>query len=449
MRSLRLYRQASRWRLAILAAGVGAVAAAEPPVVPLAAETGHRPAVESTVADPFGGLPADRPKLTGDWLGVRTNLRDRGITVDVSSTQFYQGVTTGGLDRSFVYGGRNDYLVTLDGGKLGLWGGAFVTLHGETRYGVSPSLATGALLPVNLQLALPAETGTVTALTAVVVSQYLTDNLVVYAGKYNTIDGYPQPLTGANRDTGFLNTALSFNPIDYRTVPFVTYGAGVTYQAKDDPLPLFLFEVLDTNDTPTTAGFDTFFDNGVTLFTQVNVPTRLFGKPGHQGVSGAYSSGRYTNLSPASYYNPLTGLVFPSPLKQGAWFVGYNFDQAVWADPDDPKRVWGVFGSLGLADDNPSPIRWFSGGGIAGTSPLPGRRADTFGLAYWRAGIGDPLKRTARPVTPLRDEQGVEVYYNARVTPWFQLTPDVQVVVPIQQRADAALLIGLRARVDF
>ena len=55
--------------------------------------------------------------MTGDWLGVRTGLLDRGVTVDVSTTQYYQGVTTGGLERSFTYGGRNDYFLTLDGEK--------------------------------------------------------------------------------------------------------------------------------------------------------------------------------------------------------------------------------------------------------------------------------------------------------------------------------------------
>src|SRR5262245_9171186 len=75
-------------------------------------------AVEEGPAPPaFGGPLHERSKLTGDWFGYRSRLRDRGITVDLSTTQFYQGVTSGGLERSFSYGGRNDYFLNLDGEK--------------------------------------------------------------------------------------------------------------------------------------------------------------------------------------------------------------------------------------------------------------------------------------------------------------------------------------------
>ena len=108
---------------------------------------------------PYGGPLHERPKLTGDWFGARTGLRDRGITVDVSTTQFYQGVTSGGLEQSFPYGGRNDYFLTLDGEKLGLWKGFSVKLHGETRYGESANFLTGALSPVNEYLLVPGSDG--------------------------------------------------------------------------------------------------------------------------------------------------------------------------------------------------------------------------------------------------------------------------------------------------
>ena len=52
-------------------------------------------------------------------------------------------------------------------------------------------------------------------------------------------------------------------------------------------------------------------------------------------------------------------------------------------------------------------------------------------------------------LVPLRDEQGVEAFYNVGVTPWFHVTPDFQVVIPTRERADTALVFGLRAKVDF
>lgn len=88
-----------------------------------------------TIAEASDELIYDRSKLTGDWLGLRTSLQDGGVTVDVSTTQFYQGVASGGLEQEFLSGGRNDYLLKLDGEKAGLWQGLYITLHGETRSG--------------------------------------------------------------------------------------------------------------------------------------------------------------------------------------------------------------------------------------------------------------------------------------------------------------------------
>jgi carbohydrate-selective porin OprB len=139
----------------------------------------------------------DRTKLTGDWWGTRSELIENGVNFDASTTQYYQGVASGGLQQGFRYGGRNDYFLNLDGEKAGLWRGFSVSLHGETRYGQTPDLLTGALLPVNLMMVFPQYTGTVTALTAFKVSQYLSEDLLVYGGRLNMFDTFVQPLTGA------------------------------------------------------------------------------------------------------------------------------------------------------------------------------------------------------------------------------------------------------------
>ncbi|MCX7419139.1 MAG: carbohydrate porin [Planctomycetia bacterium] len=301
---------------------------------------------------PFGGSLLERPKLTGDWFGTRTELAEDGVTLDVSNTQYYQGVTSGGLEQSFQYGGRNDYFMNLNGEKVGLWKGLFVTLHGETRYGESANSLTGALMPVNLMLAVPQPNGSVSALTDVKFTQFLSENMLVYAGKINTVDGFKQPITGAGGLNGFTNTAMTINPVYARTVPYSTFGAGFAYLQNMEPV--FAAAVFDTNNTPTVSGFDTFFDNGATVFAQLNLPTTFFDRPGHQGISGTYSSGTYPNISPTAYLNPGQGLVIVSAPQTGSYCLVYNFDQAVYVSPENPQRKWGVFGNLGIADNNPA-----------------------------------------------------------------------------------------------
>lgn len=426
---------ATRWCLAAIAAS--ALATIAPAQEPNAAD------VDALYSGPF----LERPKLTGDWLGFRSSLRDRGITFDLSTTQFHQGVTNGGLDRAFPYGGRNDYFVNMDGEKLGLWKGSFFSMHGETRYGLSANEITGALVPVNLMLAEPRPYGTITALTDVRYTQFLNDDFMVYAGKINTLDDFIQPLTGARGLNGFLNTALIFNPVYARTVPYSTFGTGFAF--LQDQEPVISLSAFDTNNTPTVSGFDTFFNNGVTILAEANLPTTFFGLPGHQGLSGTYSNGKYTSLQPAAYLDPILGPVIQTGLETGSWCLAYNFDQAISVSPDDPQKRWGVFGNLGIADNNPSPVRWFASAGISGASPIRCRNRDTFGIGYFYMGVSESLKNLVSPFVSLRNEQGVEVYYNIAVTPWCHITPDFQWITPFQDQVGESVLFGLRAKIDF
>ena len=54
------------------------------------------------------------------------------------------------------------------------------------------------------------------------------------------------------------------------------------------------------------------------------------------------------------------------------------------------------------------------------------------------------------PLAPeLRDLQGVELYYNAAITPWFHLTADLQFVQPAVSDNDTAVVLGLRGKIDL
>lgn len=65
----------------------------------------------------------DRAHLFGDWRGARTSLAERGIIVNVSTKQFYQGITSGGKPEArseWEYSGVGDAYVTIVGDKFGL-----------------------------------------------------------------------------------------------------------------------------------------------------------------------------------------------------------------------------------------------------------------------------------------------------------------------------------------
>ncbi len=48
-----------------------------------------------------------------------------------------------------------------------------------------------------------------------------------------------------------------------------------------------------------------------------------------------------------------------------------------------------------------------------------------------------------------KDEQGIEVFYNLAVTPWFRLTGDVQWIDPFDATKDDVVVTDLRAQTRF
>jgi hypothetical protein len=89
------------------------------------------------------GCTGDQDSRTGDWWGVRSSLRQQGITFDGAVTQFCQGVASGGLDQRFEYSGHGDYELSFDFGKLIDVEGLTLDLGSEHRFGESVNEHTG------------------------------------------------------------------------------------------------------------------------------------------------------------------------------------------------------------------------------------------------------------------------------------------------------------------
>lgn len=422
------------------------------PAQPMCQCQGHCQCCQGYVS-PFDGNLWERPVLLGSIGGWRDHLAENGYKLNISSTQFYQGVASGGVRQNFEYSGRNDYYLNVDGQKAGLWQGFFVTLHGETRYGDTVNNNTGALMPVNVAELFPVPRPTVTALTAVKFTQALSESFITFAGKINLLDELKQPYAAGRGVDAFMNMGLAFPVAAARTVPYSTLGAGLAVLKEGQPV--FSMMVLDTHNTPTSSGFDTFFTNGATIITRLDIPVVFRDLPGHQGFWGTYSSGKYGNLQPTAYLDPYFGLVVTSGTETGSWSLFYSADQALYVDPNNSKRSWGLFTNIGLADDGPSPIRWSANVGVGGSSPLVSRPLDTFGIGYALTAYSTPIQNLAPRITGIGNDHATELFYNYAVTPWFRLTPDFQVVVPArQQQANgqsigAAVVVGVRAKIDF
>jgi porin len=396
------------------------------------------------------GSMAESSTLTGDWFGARSALAEDGINFELYGTQFYQGLASGGRQQEWEYGGKLDYLVKVDGEKAGLWQGLFIDLHGESRLGQSVNNIDGLIAPSNIALTFPKPDGDVTALTGVKITQALSENFAVFAGKINTLDEYPlrfSPELGLGRPGigGFMNTSLVFNPIAGRTIPYS--AAGVGFAILQDRQPVFALTLFDPEERA-TIGLEGLYSRGVVIVPDLTLRMKPFGLPGLYNLGGTYSSASYRSVDPASYlFVPTLGVVAGE--ESGSWSLYANFFQALWADPRNPERAWGVFGQFGISDGNPNPIRYVSNVGVAGRSLLPRRELDVFGAGFFYIGLSSEFKALAAPVLPQQDEYGVELFYNFALTRWCRLTADLQVARPSTRVFDTAIIPGARMEIVF
>ena len=385
--------------------------------------------------------------LTGDWLGGRSTLAAQGVTFNFDVAQFYQGVTTGGVVRHFKYGGHGDYVANVDFGKLCDHQGLFLKLRAEHRFGENINRDTGAFLPASVLADLPAAESEELLLTNVLFTQALSENFAVFCGKLDTLDGDPNAFAHGRGKTQFSNIGFASTPIALRTIPYSTLGCGFAVLGEGGE-PIFSYTLLNPTDTADTSGFDELFAEGVAMAAELRLPTTFLGMPGHQLFGGSYSNREFVALA----QDPRVVLPnIPIARQTGSWSLYWNFDHYLYVDPRNAQRGWGVFGRAAIADDDANPIEWFLSFGVGGNNPLQGREADTFGAGWFIAGVSDQISPFIEAFffDSLSDGQAVELFYNWQATPWLNVTPDLQVIIPARNDVDAALVAGVRAVMTF
>jgi porin len=398
-------------------------------------------ATPAMVTPNYSGCWQCREYLLGDMCGARTHFAKQGVTLEGDITQYYQGVTSGGLDENFEYGLHSDRVFTFDMDKLAGMQGMFLKVRHETQLGDFINEDTGALLAANTSGLLPTVEGDVTAITNFTLIQMLSPTFGFYAGKLDTMDGDENAYAHGRGKKQFMNIGLVATPIAFRTTPYSTWGAGMMVLGEEGT-PIFNLAVLDPRDFATTINLDDIFEEGVTISAELRLPTNFLNKPGHQLFGGVWSSRDVALLSTAPR---LLLPNVPTPTSSDSWALYWNFDQQLVPNCCDPTKGWGVFGRAAIADEDTNPLEWFLSFGIGGNSPIRCRQNDTFGVGWFYGATSDQL-----PGLLLGDAgQGVELFYNYEVTPWLHITPDLQFIDPARRNVDDATVFGIRVNMTL
>ena len=162
-------------------------------------------------------------------------------------------------------------------------------------------------------------------------------------------------------------------------------------------------------------------------------------QPPSSELFGTYKVGFWydTGFFPDQEYGT-DGLSLANPDSDGApamhkgdYSVYAVADQTVWQSASDPSRSLNVFGRIMGAPDRQNLIDFFFNGGLTLAAPLPDRGNDQAGLDF---GLGKVSGRAA----DLDQDQGlprqgteelIELTYQAQVTPWLTVQPDVQYII--------------------
>jgi porin len=387
----------------------------------------------------------ERDTLTGDWAGRRTWLKEHGITLAPRLTQFYQGLAAGDGDRDFKYGGKADLMLNADLSKLGFWNGFSLTVHAEYNYGESINGAGGTLVPPNTALIFPGmNDADAFDLSSVYIQQQFSDSVSLLLGKINMMDiAARKPFMGGAGIDSFWNLTFAAPPTGL--VPPYLFGALMSVRTEPAIFGLWVYDPISVVNK---TGFEEPFANGVSIRGSVDFPVTIGGLSGRQGFVALYSTEPGTDLSDIGKTS-LPPFPPDSPdIKNDNYYFAYSFDQYLYRVSENSKEGFGLFGQFGISDGNPSRLYWSALVGIGGTGLIPGRSRDNWGIAYYYDAPSRDLQESLSPLLTIRDEQGVEIFYNFAVTPWFTVGADLQVINPSLGK-DTAILPGLRSVTRF
>ena len=379
--------------------------------------------------------------LTGDWFGLRHTLADRGITFAFTLTSDGTKNLQGGLNTgSSTWRTMAEATATFDTKALfGLDGGtAFVDFQNVQGPNADDKLigdaqgidgldgVPGAPHQNRTQLAqlwyqqiafdglLRLKLGKIDASTefdnSPVAQQFLNQSAGSSATLF-TLPTYPDPATGVN---------LFLKPSDDLQFGFGLYDGSMANGVRTGEL-----------------GPATFFRNDDDLFliSELDKTWSLGSEhlPGRIGVGGWYSTNHFTRLN--------------GGVADGSGAPYAILDQAVWREnpgDDQDKRGLDLFLMYGYADPGILLYDRNIGGGIAWTGPCSARPNDVVGVGVQAV----HFSADDHPVDPF--EVSYETFYQAQVTPWFIVKPDLQYIQnPGGAGIPDALALTLRIQINF
>jgi len=391
--------------------------------------------------------------LTGGLWNVGDEPAEGGaLDLQFSATQVYQQNVRGGLSthrRAGRFSGSYDIELDADLEKLsGIENGrVYMLTEGNwSKSGGISDVAVGSYFGVN---------GDARNRIAMVVTEFWYEHLfaegslMVRVGKMDLTGGFMHSgcpvafdcsMYANDENTQFLNDALINNP----TIPFPDYGLGISLRYSLSGDWYVSGAAADAQADIRETGFNTTFHDEDYFFYIFETGLTPDFESLKGSLQGAYRAG--------IWYDPGPKEKFSSPPKAGTVRddIGFyvSFDQELYKQVSDAtdNQGLGFFGRYGWADSKVNEVTNFWSTGLQYQGLFPGRDEDVLALGFAQGYFSDNSSSFTDDY-----ESVCELYYKAGITPWFELTPDLQYVINPggDESIDDSLVLSLRALIRF
>lgn len=392
----------------------------------------------------------ERETLTNGFFGLNDTLADQGIEVGLGITQIYQQNVNGGLSRHRRAGrnsGSYDLELTFDFEKLFDIEGGSLYMHTEGRWSEAQGIdgpSVGSAFGVN------ADGGARRSMDVTELwyeHAMFHETLRLRVGKLDITGGFecrgcPVSFDGsafANDETAqFLNNALVNNP----TIPFPDYGLGVILYYNPIDWWYASVGVVDAQTDARETGFNTAFHDEDYFFYvfETGVTPQLDSANGP--LQGAYRVGLWNDPQPKTHSDSTVN-------KRDDVGFYLSCDQMLVKENSDPEdgQGLGAFLRYGYASSRRNDITNFWSIGFQYQGLLEDRDDDVLGVGLAQGTFSDKASTTYT-----EDYEGVvEAYYNIQVSPWLNISPNIQYVGNPNgdSTVSDAVILGVRAQMAF
>lgn len=380
------------------------------------------------------------------------NLPD-GIEFTVGVTNIYQHNAKGGLSthrRAGRLSGSYDLEMSIDTEKIFGWENGTLRMLAEGSWSKSGGIndpSVGSVFGVNGDGS-PRRSMDITELWYE--HSFLDNTLLVRIGKIDLTCGFecrgcPVAFDSsmfANDETSqFLNGALVNNP----TIPFGDNGLGIAVHYSPDDFWYISAAVKDAQSDFRETGFRTAFHGEDYFFyiAETGITPQFDSQKG--ALQGVYRIGIWYDPQPKASSDRAGAGRFSR--DDNGFYI--SCDQMLYkenSDEDDSQGL-GTFLRYGYAPSKNNDITQFWSFGFQYQGLFEGRDEDVMGLGFAHGSLSNLASNTYD-----NDHEAVaELYYNAKITSYLNITPSIQYVTNpggVDGISDA-VVFGLRAQFVF